>query len=341
MRLRMVVCGVAAILLASACATQSDGDDPGKEYTLASGTTRLSNAVMQYMDATAAASDQGLSLKYSTTSTATTSALLAGLLSGDYDFIVPGTQTAMAAVAKGAPVKIVASVANSPEVLLIRKDVAARLAVQREAAQEDRVQALQGLRIGTGPAGSATYDRVRAIARTVGMDPDRDITLLGVSDGSALASGLRTGVYDAIWVSVGDSESLIVDGTAEQWLSLPHGDFAEISDEALVVVATTSTIEQHPDVVDKLRAALRASAEGIRSDPDSAGRLMRDRWFSAMSQEAFDIAWSSGRLVAPADIDFTRDDFARSQRIVELSGDTSTPVDYDQLVAKPAQGQNE
>jgi hypothetical protein len=42
--------------------------------------------------------------------------------------------------------------------------------------------------------------------------------------------------------------------------------------------------------------------------------------------------------MAPSDIDFTRDDLARSQRIVALSGDSNTPVDYDQLVAKQAQG---
>ena len=326
---------VAFLITACGGQTTSDADRP---FVLASGSSRLSCVVMQYMDSTASASAQGLSLTYTTTSTTTSSALLAGLLSGDYDFIAPGTPTAIDAVSKGAPIKIIASITNTPDVLVIRKDVAARLAVNRNAAQEDRVRALRGLHIGTAPAGTSPYNRLRAIARTAGMDPDRDMTLLGVSDGSALASGLRTGAYDAVWVAVGDTEPLIVDGTAEQWLSYPEGDFAELSEKALVVVAKTSTIEQHPDVVDQLRAALRESAEGIRSDPDSAGKLIKDRWFAAMSQQAYDIAWRSGKLMAPADIDFTRDDLARSQRIVALSGDSNTPVDYAQLVAKQAQG---
>jgi len=335
----MLVCSVSAVLLASACATQANGDDPRNEYVLAAGSNRMSYVVTQYMDASQLAQQQGLRLRYTTSGTASNTNLMAGLLSGEYDFVAPGAQTAVDAVSKGAPVQVVAGIAGSTNVLIMRNDVAPQLPVGGDASPAQRVTALRGLRIGTAPPGSSTYDRLRAVLSTSGVDPDKDVTMLGVTDASALAAGLRSDLYDAVWVAIGDSEPLIADGTARLWLSFPKGDFEELNEKSLVVVATTQTIQQHPDVVRQLRAALAGSSAAIRSDPDTAGQLLKKEWYAGMDQAAFDIGWDQGKQVPPPNIDFTREDFERSLAVINQSGArTDAGVDYDALVWAEARG---
>jgi NitT/TauT family transport system substrate-binding protein len=221
---KRAMAAILAILMVGGC---SSGGSPAdaREYSLAAGSNRMSYVVTQYLDAAGVAAKEDLRLRYVTSATASNTNLMAGLLSGEFDFAIPGAQTALDAVAKGVPIQVVAGIANSTNVLIIRSDVASRLDVAPDASPAEKVAALRGLKIGTGPAGSSPYDRFRTMVRTAAIDPDRDLTMLGVTDSSALAAGLRSGTYDAVWVAIGDSEPLIVDGTATMWLSLPRGDF--------------------------------------------------------------------------------------------------------------------
>jgi NitT/TauT family transport system substrate-binding protein len=329
---------IVTALVVVGCAGASPGRNPGEPLVLATGSTRLSTAVVQYMAATGADRNEGLALDYAVTSTATSSALMAGLLSGEYDFVATGTPTAIDAVSKGAAVKVVASICRTPDTLVIRTDVMHRLPVGPDAPVRDRIQALKSLRIGTAPVGTSTHDRVRAVARSGGLDPDQDITLLGSADGAAMAAGLRSGLYDAVWVAVGDTEPLIAEGLAARWLSYPNGDFDDFTEKALVVLARSDAVETDPDAVRRLRAALQTSADRIRSDPASAGAVLKKSNFAAMDQEAFDIAWESGGGLAPESVDFTREDLDRSRQMAELAGGQPIKIDYDTLVAEIARG---
>jgi NitT/TauT family transport system substrate-binding protein len=343
MRLRLAVCGVAVLFLPAGCASPGSGggDDPGHTYVLAAGSSRMSYVVTQYLDDAGVAGKEGLRLRYTTSETASNTNLMAGLLSGSYDFAAPGAQSAALAVSKGAPVQIVASIARSTNVLIMRNDVAKRLSAAANGSDKDRVAALKGLTIGTAPPGTSPYDRLRAMLKMSGVNPDKGVRMLSVTDPSALASGLRSKLYDAVWVAVGDSEPLIADGTARYWVSMPEGDFKDLDEQSLVVVATNKTIKAHPDVVRKLRAALNSSAKAILSDPGVAGTLLKKKSYPAMNQKAFDIAWDQGRRVPPDHIDYTRKDFDRTVSIIRRSGtDDSVKVGYDELVWPGAQGKS-
>jgi len=55
------------------------------------------------------------------------------------------------------------------------------------------VHAMKGFTIGTGVVGSAHYQIARAWLKQYGLDPDKDVTLVGQADSSALIYWTGTG----------------------------------------------------------------------------------------------------------------------------------------------------
>jgi len=137
----------------------------------------------------------------------------AALLAGEIQMALAGSQTAITAAARGAPIVLVASVGPTENVIVARPPIAT-------AAQ------LRGKVIGIGGFGVADYFIVRRIMPRFGLTPDKDFSYLptGFTSSFERINVMLAGKFDATLASrnnvtradVYQKKVNIVPGTEEQ-----------------------------------------------------------------------------------------------------------------------------
>jgi NitT/TauT family transport system substrate-binding protein len=263
---------------------------------------------------------------------------IAALRAGEFDFVGTGTATAVDANAEGAGLMIVGGTGGLINNLVLKSDVADKLNVSPDAPVEERIKALRGLTIASSPPGSSSSATLRYLISKAGLDPDKDVEIAPVQDGSAIVAGIRAGKFDGSFFGVGVADANIADGSGKLWISLPRGDIKEFDKLVGVAIVTTQKFaNEHPDEVAKFHAALSDAQEMVANDPKAAGESLRKYAFPKLGEKEFDIAWEQARTGYPAGVKFSRESW---QVFVDLfqpfsKKDYST-ISYEDLVAPPA-----
>src|SRR5262245_20011110 len=106
------------------------------------------------------------------------------LLGGNVDFISSGPSV-IGAIARGAPLKFVFLCFNRPMHWLYAKP------------EIKDVSGLKGKKIGVSAVGASAHFLVQEILRRRGLDPSRDVTILGVGTTANRYTALQSGIVDA------------------------------------------------------------------------------------------------------------------------------------------------
>jgi NitT/TauT family transport system substrate-binding protein len=235
------------------------------------------------------------------------SLMVDAVTSGSTLFSTPGTATALQAIRAGANIRIIGAVANNQMVAVLSDKTLARIGVSTSASIGDRMRALKSLTIGTNPPGSTMNQLLRAYLKQYGLDPDKDVTIVGTADASALITGLVQGRYDVIVAGSGQVEQAISQKAGTLWFSGARGDIPG-SDKSMidVVITRSDTIEKTPDVVDAYISALQDGLDVMRNDHAGVGRLMRERYFQKLDPEVWNMVWSGATAGYPTSTTFSK-----------------------------------
>jgi NitT/TauT family transport system substrate-binding protein len=94
-----------------------------------------------------------------------------------------------------------------------------------------------------------------------GLDPDRDVQIVGMGDAPSLAAALRQGNLDAIYISVPIGETLVAQGAAITLIDNSRGDDPSLSSFLMEGLwATPEFIRTQRPVVAKAVAAYRKAS---------------------------------------------------------------------------------
>jgi NitT/TauT family transport system substrate-binding protein len=137
-----------------------------------------------------------------------------------------------------------------------RNDWMARAGVSQTSPLIDKLKALKGARVGASTIGGGPAQYTRYLARTNGIDPERDMKILAVGFGAARMAALRTNQVD---VTVGDApeaDQVALEGFGELFLNcareLPI--FQEFP--YTVALVTPAFANEQPEVVRGIARAL-------------------------------------------------------------------------------------
>ncbi|MGY1722261.1 ABC transporter substrate-binding protein [Blastococcus sp. SYSU DS0533] len=282
----------------------------------------------------------GIDLQSTTIAGAGSTNQVAALLSGDLDVAIGGTNTVVDAIAEGADVKIIAGVGPLNFSVVLNKKVADGLDVDVEDDPEDRVKALKGLKIAVSPPGSTGNSVLRTILENAGLNPDRDVEMVPITDLGAIPAGLNSGQFDASFVAVGAGEVSVASGDAVLWLSVPKGDLEELNDFMGIVAFTSGRYAQaNPDTIDAVHDTLVAAQEMTTEDPDEVAKVLKSTIFAELDQKVFDEVWSQVESAYPEGMSFTEDNW---DTFVDLFDEASekdyASLNYDDFVVKAARG---
>jgi NitT/TauT family transport system substrate-binding protein len=261
------------------------------------------------------------------------------VLSGDAMFASVGTMTALQAIRQGADLKIIAAIVNNVQVMVIRDEVVQKLGVPPTAPISDRVRALKGLIIATGAVGSTHYQILRSYLQKYGLNPDKDVRLIGIAEPSALVTGLEQRRFDAIAYASPLVELAIARGVGQVWISGPRGDVpgSENIKTGLIVVRT-ETLEKNREQVDALRAALTDALRAVQSDR-AIGQRLHDMYFSNLEHAIWETAWNATATAYPANLAFTRQAYEYWTTNDPKGAESYRNVDYNKITYDEAQSQ--
>ena len=195
---------------------------------------------------------------------------------------------------------------------------------------EDMADFLQGKTIIAGRYGGSPNVLTRYLIKTVGLDPDTDVTLLENADASTVTAMLKYGQGD-----IGNGgEPQISEGVTADIFEEPFVAFPDLGDYAYSVIGVKkSTMENDPETCAAFVRAMVKALRTVQEDPETAARVLAIE-FSTLSEEGRaaalnrayeDELWSVDGFISQAAVD-------TCMEVVSISGLYDGTWDYASMV---------
>lgn len=268
--------------------------------------------------------DEGLDV---TVVQATGGAHVTAVVSGDAFAVIGGVDSnALANRGNTDPIVGIVNCVNRANVYLFaRKGLA-----PASDSQEDMAAFLRGKRIVAGRFGGSPNLLTRYQVKQVGLDPDKDVTLVENADASTVTAMLQHGQGD---IGNGGEPQIMEGVTAGIWEE-PFVKFPDLGDYAYSVIGVKrSTIENDPDTCQRFVRAMQKALKAVQEDHELAARIL-EKEFSTLTEEGRaaalerayeDQLWSVDGVISPQAVDMT-------MTVLKSSGLYEDDYTYDSLV---------
>ncbi|MGN1019070.1 MAG: ABC transporter substrate-binding protein [Aristaeellaceae bacterium] len=258
---------------------------------------------------------------------ATGGAHVTAVVSGDAFAVIGGVDSnCLANRGSRDPVIAICNCVNRANVYLFARTGLA----PASSSDEDMAAFLRGKTIVAGRYGGSPNVLTRYLLRQVGLDPDRDVTLVENADASTVTAMLQHGQGD---IGNGGEPQIMEGVTAGIW-SEPFVKFPDLGDYAYSVIGVRqSTIANDPDTCLRFVRALMRALRAVQEDHAMAARVLETE-FSTLSEEgrqaALDRAyedqlWSPDGMISQAAVDTLME-------VIIASGLYEGDYAYDELV---------
>lgn len=237
---------------------------------------------------------------------ATGGAHVTAVVSGDAFAAIGGVDSYHFANAAGAadPIRAICNCVNRANVYLFARKGLAPASV----SDADMADFLRGKTIIAGRYGGSPNVLTRYLVKTVGLNPDTDVTLLENADASTVTAMLKYGQGD-----IGNGgEPQISEGVTEGIFEEPFVSFPDLGDYAYSVIGVKqSTITSQPETCAAFVRALVKALHTVQNDRAAAERVLALE-FPTLSEEgrkaALDRAyadqlWSVDGFISQAAVD--------------------------------------
>lgn len=255
---------------------------------------------------------------------ATGGAHVTAVVSGDAFAVIGGVDSYNFANAAGTsdPIIAIVNCVNRANVYLFaRKGL---------VPGEDMADFLRGKTIIAGRYGGSPNVLTRYLVKSVGLDPDTDVTLLENADASTVTAMLRYGQGD-----IGNGgEPQISEGVTAGIFEEPFVKFPDLGDYAYSVIGVKrSAIEGQPDLCAAFVRAMVKALDTVQNDRATAEKVLlkefptlTDEGRKAALDRAYeDKLWSADGFISQAAVD-------NAMTVVSVSGLFEGEWDYEKMV---------
>ncbi len=334
-RFPAIAAALALTLGITSCGEDSPPSGAAEDRDLGQATIVLGGKVITWAAAYVAVcegyfEDHGLDVELTVSPQGTTAAI-AGLVSGDALSAMTGAPASVSPIREGAPVQMLFNASIGYGVQVVgSNDVLAKKNVTEQSTLEERVHALRGETVAILNPGDSIDQLLRFVLPKFGMDPDKDIRMLALSNYSNMFAAMKT---DKIGVLAGSPPNGNQAESQDLGKILFTGnEFEEIANYPyLVGSANTREIAQNPDRVKALVAGIDDAMKLLRDDPAAAKPCMQKE-FADLDAKTFDAAYDYAVQSIPDSPLITPEVFGSLAEFAEASGEP-LGVDYEKAVA--------
>ena len=328
---RMMLGGIAGGTLAGSVTRGLSQGAGGKPITIAIGGYTF--AYLPLLVATAAGfmKEAGLDVSLIDTGSGTNS--MAAILGGSVDVAGLVMSDVILAVAKGQKINAFAPLMSQyASDAVISRRTAEKIGLVAEMPLKERMARMKGLTLAISGRGSGTDKIWRYLLSLGGLDPEKDASLTVVKlDKMYLA--LRSGQIDGFNTTAPANNQAVEEGLAV-WAARPsHGEVPGIENFLYTVLCgRPDFLEKNPDVVASLVRGMTRGSELIRSDPDAAGQMLRDRYFQQTDVALIKRTVSDQRMTVSVPPTLSEQQFAHNMEFELKFSDAVRGVTYQQAI---------
>lgn len=230
-----------------------------------------------------------------------------GLLSKNADFAFPGTGTALNAIREGADLRILGCYSNNQMAAVIHNDRLKKLGMPLDAPIAERFRALKGMTIATNPVGATYTQMLRFYLKQYGVDPDKDVRLVGVQDSNAMITGIQQARFDVICTASGIVEQAISLGVGTLWFSGSRGDIPGSDKTQVAVLVTRGELaDRDPAYVELMRAGINDTLNFLNTDRVAAGKIIHEQYLNKIDPAIWSLVWDNAKSAYPGKLAFSR-----------------------------------
>jgi NitT/TauT family transport system substrate-binding protein len=204
------------------------------------------------------------------------------LISGDAQFTVSTPNRLMTAFEQGKPLWGIMSMANRMAIdCFLNKDIATKLNISTATPIDKRFQALKGQTVAGTRPGSFTYLLLLGYAKRFGLEPQKDIQVIGVGGGASMI-----GAVENSQVAVACSASPLPEQAVSRGKSVMLTDNTTGKDPVYdnflfeVLYVKPEYAKANPAIVKSMTASLLESVAYMLDTPDKEQLPLLKKYFS-------------------------------------------------------------
>jgi NitT/TauT family transport system substrate-binding protein len=212
----------------------------------------------------------------------------AAVMSGSADFTSISILEAIQAASRGGNlIAFCAGFSAYPMTLVLSKEAAAKAGITKSQSVDEKVKRLKGLTIAISSPGASTDALIRSLLLHRGMNPDKDIVIQPIGNGTAMYAAFKKKVIDGfVWVAplpqLAEEEGLGIIAVDPL-----DGDVKELNEVPYSVLATShETLQGKPDLIKRITRAVTRAIKLVHTNPEEARKLVRMS-FPKVDEKAF------------------------------------------------------
>ena len=259
---------------------------------------------------------------------------LQAVFSRDAQFaLAPGTHQ-LVAFERGQRLVAVMSILTRNSVnIVMHRDVARERGITAQTPLADKIRALKGLKISGFTAGAFAHQIIVHYMLKAGLDPQKDIEIVGLGTAPALLVALEKRQIDAFVMGTPLPEAAAARGYGVMVVDNSAGedpDFAEFMMD--VLLAPPETLKQRPELVRKLVRALLKSNAWLLDHPAEAALPAMKPVLGRLDDAVILAGIQKVRLGIPRDGRVTERAVTLTQEFLRRVGAIKSVIPYDQVV---------
>jgi NitT/TauT family transport system substrate-binding protein len=259
---------------------------------------------------------------------------LQALIARDAQFTVAPGVYQIEAYQKGQKLLATMSLMNRNAInVVMHKDAAREKGITEKSPLPDKIKALKGLKLSGVAVGSFSYEMLIYYLLKAGLDPKRDVELIGIGAGPPMVLALEQRKVDAFATGSPIPEAAVLRGFGMMIVDNSAGedpDFAEFMMNALTVHPEYA--KQNPEMVRKvLRALLRGNAWILDNTPEAAVPSMKP-FLGRLDDRILISGLTKVKLGIRRDGRITEQAVALTQDFLKKIGQLKAPIPYAELV---------
>lgn len=184
------------------------------------------------------------------------------MMSGDLDVAYVGAAPVITALSQGLDAKIVTPVQINGSSLVLRPE-------HEYESPED----LKGLSIATFPPGTIQDTLIRNWLQENGLDPEKDVTILGMTPGDAVTA-ISAKQVDAVFLP--HPSPTVVEREGNGRTIVQSGEM-EANHSCCVLVVSGELIREHPDIVEQIVRTHIKATEYNQANVDEAAQIYSNK----------------------------------------------------------------
>jgi len=262
---------------------------------------------------------------------------IAALLSKTVDICQNGVSSGMHAIAEGADLQAFAIISGQYVEIVLSDDAVKRVGVGPEAPVQQRLAALKGLEIASGPPSTTIYYMLQGMLEQANMDVS-ELNMRVLVDPVAMVEGVRNDYLDGAMWAIGSLGPTLADGSGVRYLLMSR-DFPEIAHyPAVAAFADAGWLRDNPDLARRARAAVSDAIKAAKQDPARYSKMLKDAYQPELAQEIWDDAFEQALAIYIEDVNGTKAgwDFWLD-RMAEDTGKDYSNVSFERAVWEEAQ----